>query len=205
MLDGFENKGGHSEHVSVIGTANNVQDSSNNVIYGDYHGLSKGSENNVIIGSNTPTIDENSTIGFGATAHKAGISDTVMVGHGADVKVDGGAALGSGSLGNTDAGIRGYDPTTGTVSISDSSTWKATKAAVSVGNSTRTWYKFSTNALKTAIENNKDRLISMGIDTGLEPEALLASLSETQLKILVDAVNPAEVESEKKPSEQNYS
>ena len=205
LLDGFENKVGHSEHVSVIGTANNVQDSSNNVIYGDYHGLSKGSENNVIIGSNTPTIDENSTIGFGATAHKAGISDTVMVGHGADVKVDGGAALGSGSLGNTDAGIRGYDPTTGTVSINDSSTWKATKAAVSVGNSTRTWYKFSTNALKTAIENNKDRLISMGIDTGLEPEALLASLSETQLKILVDAVNPAEVESEKKPSEQNYS
>ncbi|WP_337799150.1 hypothetical protein, partial [Acidaminococcus timonensis] len=37
-------------------------------------------------------------------------SDAVLIGHNADVKVDGGVALGSGSVASTNKDVEGYDP-----------------------------------------------------------------------------------------------
>lgn len=61
-----------------------------------------------------------------------------MIGHNADVQKNGGVALGAGSVASVDKAsvdknAIGYDPATKKPSTVDSSTWKSTAAAVSVG------------------------------------------------------------------------
>ena len=56
-----------------------------------------------------------------------------MIGHNADVQKNGGVALGAGSVASVDKDAVGYDPATKKPSTVDSSTWKSTAAAVSVG------------------------------------------------------------------------
>ncbi len=200
LLDGFENKVGNSSHVSVIGTGNNVQQSDNNVIVGDYHGLNGGG-NNVIIGSYIPTVDENSSIGFKATQHKSNIEETVMLGYKTDVRYNKGVALGANSLGNTDAGVPGYDPLSSSASKQTHNVWKATAAAVSVGNELeRTWYGFNTRQLQSAISTYRTQLNALGVNTSLGVQALLDSLNPTQMEILAGLVEHTDVVSETRPT-----
>ena len=51
--------------------------------------------------------------------------------------VAGGVALGSGSVASVDKGVAGYDPSTKASSTDTSSTWKATEAAISVGDASK--------------------------------------------------------------------
>ena len=124
-VEGFNNTvtGGTSNYI--IGAKNTLDSGNNNVIFGDNHKLSSKS-NNVIIGS---ADDENKEL----TA-----SNAVVIGHNADVSVDGGVAIGSGSVSaaTDEEDAEGYDPVstaTNKASTNTSATWKATTGAVSIG------------------------------------------------------------------------
>lgn len=122
-LDGFNSSITDASHVKVLGqsvTINKGADS--NTVIGDYRTVAEGQTHNVIIGN----ADEKTPI---TTSNK----DTVILGHNANAKVDGGVALGAGSVASREAGVAGYDPATKTDSTDSSATWKATDAAVSVG------------------------------------------------------------------------
>lgn len=122
MIDGFNNTVNGASHLYTIGTNNTITNAKNTILFGDNR-KAEGVENSVIIGN----ADEKTPI---TTSNK----DTVILGHNANAKVDGGVALGAGSVASREAGVAGYDPATKTDSTDTSATWKATDAAVSVGN-----------------------------------------------------------------------
>ena len=122
-LDGFNSSITDASHVKVLGqsvTINKGADS--NTVIGDYRTVADGQTHNVIIGN----ADEKTPI----TTEK---KDTVILGHNANATVDGGVAIGAGSVASREAGVAGYDPATKKASEGTSATWKATDAAVSVG------------------------------------------------------------------------
>lgn len=122
MIDGFNNTVNGASHLYTIGTNNTITNAKNTILFGDNR-KAEGVENSVIIGN----ADEKTPI---TTSNK----DTVILGHNANAKVDGGVALGAGSVASREAGVAGYDPSTKADSTENSATWKATDAAVSVGN-----------------------------------------------------------------------
>lgn len=152
-INGYGNTGTNVERVSMMGTGNNMSGSTADVVIGDYH-HKDGGKNNVILGSmatekktvtKTYTMKDASgnvilekkykvTENVPIKSHTANISNAVMLGYNTDVEKDGGVALGSGSIASVDKGAAGYDPSTDTASTDTSATWKATAAAVSVGN-----------------------------------------------------------------------
>lgn len=124
-VDGFNNTVTNGKSNYIIGAKNTLDSGNNNVIFGDNHKLSSKS-NNVIIGS---ADDENKEL----TA-----SNAVVIGHNADVSVDGGVAIGNGSVSTAtdEEDAEGYDPVstvTNKASTNTSATWKATTGAVSIG------------------------------------------------------------------------
>lgn len=122
-INGFKNTVTNASHVKVLGqsvTINKGADS--NTVIGDYRTVAEGQTHNVIIGN----ADEKTPI----TTEK---KDTVILGYNANATVDGGAAIGAGSVASRKAGVAGYDPATKKASEETSATWKATDAAVSVG------------------------------------------------------------------------
>ena len=128
-VDGFYNKVENGKNDYVIGSHNTLTSSSvdtnkSNLVLGDNHKLTDRT-NNVILGS---ADDELTT----------SASDAVLIGHNADVKVDGGMALGSGSVASTDKDVEGYDPLKKGASESSDKAWKSSWAAVSVGDETHT-------------------------------------------------------------------
>lgn len=128
MVDGYQNTVTEASHVKVLGqnvTINQGADS--NTVIGDYRTVAEKQSNNVIIGN----ADEKNPI----TTEK---KETVILGYNANAKVDGGVAIGSGSIADIGAEVFGWDPKTNKVSTTDSPTWKSSWAAVSVGDSTHT-------------------------------------------------------------------
>ena len=103
----------------VTGNRNTVADSSHNIIMGDNHEL-ENVNGNIIIGSLK-------------TKAKTTASNVTVLGNDADVSVEGGVALGTGSQAATAAGVFGYDPATDKASTTDNATWKSGNGAVSVG------------------------------------------------------------------------
>lgn len=127
-LDGFENSITDASHVKVLGqsvTINKGADS--NTVIGDNRTVAENQTNNVIIGN----ADETAPI---TTLNK----ETVILGYKANASVDGGVALGSGSIANTLAEVFGWDPKTNQQSSTDNKIWKSSWAAVSVGDGTHT-------------------------------------------------------------------
>ena len=108
----------------VTGNRNTVADSSHNLIIGDNHEL-ENVNGNIIIGSLQ-------------TKAKTEASDVTILGNEANVSVDGGVALGSGSVADRAKKVPGYDPATKAASTENGKEWKSTLAAVSVGNATGT-------------------------------------------------------------------
>lgn len=121
MINGYGITVTGASHLYTTGTNNTITNTKNTILFGDNR-KAEGVENSVIIGN----ADEKTPI---TTSNK----DTVIVGHNANVTVDGGAAIGAGSVASREAGVAGYDPATKTGSTDSSATWKATDAAVSVG------------------------------------------------------------------------
>lgn len=129
-VDGFQNTLTNGKNDYIIGSNNTITGSSvdtnkSNLVLGDNHKLTD-KKNNVILGS----ADDKDTV--------TDASEAVIIGHNANVSVDGGVALGNGSVSvaTADADAEGYDPTstaTNKASSVDSSTWKATTGAVSIG------------------------------------------------------------------------
>ena len=103
----------------VTGNRNTVADSSHNIIMGDNHEL-ENVNGNIIIGSLK-------------TKAKTTASNVTVLGNDANVSVEGGVALGTGSQAATAAGVFGYDPATDKASTTDNATWKSGNGAVSVG------------------------------------------------------------------------
>lgn len=128
MVDGYQNTVTEASHVKVLGqnvTINQGADS--NTVIGDYRTVAEKQTNNVIIGN----ADEKNPI----TTEK---KETVILGYNANAKVDGGVAIGSGSIADIGAGVFGWDPGTNKASTTDSKVWKSSWAAVSVGDGTHT-------------------------------------------------------------------
>ena len=119
VLFGFNNTGTNVDNTTVMGSGNTVTESNHNIVIGDNHNIT-AKNNNVILGS----MDA-------ATEHT--VAEAVVLGHNAEAKVDGGVALGSKTKATIDKGEAGYDVSTNAASTETSATWKATEAAVSVG------------------------------------------------------------------------
>ena len=150
MLNGVQSHISNSSSVYAIGYQNTIGNSNKSIVVGDYHKLD-GGDNNVIIGSmdsvkKTETIVHHEWFGDWTEEvttetpieHTENLANAVMIGHNANAKVDGGVALGAGSVASVDQAsvdknAIGYDPATKKPSTVDSSTWKSTAAAVSVG------------------------------------------------------------------------
>lgn len=150
MLNGVQSHINNSSSVYAIGYQNTIGNSNKSIVVGDYHKLD-GGNNNIIIGSmdsvkKTETIVHN-FFGFTWTEevttetpieHTKNLEDAVMIGHNANAKVDGGVAIGAGSIVEIGAGVFGWDPKTNDKSTIDSKVWKSSWAAVSVGDGTDT-------------------------------------------------------------------
>ena len=108
----------------ITGNRNTLTDSSHNLIMGDNHEL-ENVNGNIIIGSQK-------------TKTKTGASNVTVLGNDANVSVEGGVALGTDSVADTDAGVFGYDPVTGEASTTDNAAWKSGNGAVSVGTADKT-------------------------------------------------------------------
>lgn len=123
-VDGFYTTLINGKNDYLIGAHNTVTGDSvvknhSNIVIGDNHTLENQS-NNIILGSADSALS--------TTA-----SQVTIVGHNANATVDGGVAIGAGSVASREAGVAGYDPATKKASEGTSATWKATDAAVSVG------------------------------------------------------------------------
>lgn len=128
MVNGYQNTVTGASHVKVLGqnvTINKGADS--NTVIGDNRTVAESQTNNVIIGN----ADEKKPI----TTEK---KETVILGYKSNATVDGGVAIGSGSLANIGAGVFGWDHGTNKASTTDSPIWKSSWAAVSVGDTTHT-------------------------------------------------------------------
>ena len=135
MVDGYQNTITDASHVKVLGqnvTINKGADS--NTVIGDYRTVAENQTNNVIIGN----ADEKNPI----TTEK---KETVILGYNANAKVDGGVALGAGSVSSLGSGVPGYDPSKGDHSKDTSGIWKSTAAAVSIGDASKNITRQITN------------------------------------------------------------
>lgn len=118
-LNGYKNTASNVNHVTVIGSENSVSDTTTAVVVGDKRTLN-GADNSVIIGSSSN----------GTTTS---VKNAVAIGTESNATVEGGVALGAGSVASTDKGKVGYDPGTKAASTNTDSTWVSTRAAVSIG------------------------------------------------------------------------
>lgn len=125
-VDGFFNTVEKGKNDYVIGSHNTLTGSSvdtnkSNLVLGDNHKLTD-KKNNVILGS----ADDKDKV--------TDASDAVIIGHNANASVDGGVAIGSGSIATIDKGAAGYKPYADADTSKDpTGTWAATDAAISFG------------------------------------------------------------------------
>ena len=105
LLNGYKNTGTNVSGVTVIGTNRTISNAKDTIVMGSSAG------------------------GITTTA-----SNAVILGSEANAEKDGGVALGADSVASVDKDIAGYDPSTKLASANTSAAWKATHAAVSVGN-----------------------------------------------------------------------
>lgn len=123
-LEGFSNKAENVQNAYIIGANNSVKNGNSNIVFGDKRTMD-GQSGNIIIGS-----------GEGDNGLETKVSKAIILGNKANVTVEGGIAIGEGSIASTKAGEIGYDPSKKGASDQTTSTWKATNAAVSVGDGT---------------------------------------------------------------------
>ncbi|WP_296914711.1 YadA-like family protein [uncultured Megasphaera sp.] len=124
MVDGFGNTVTSASHLYTIGADNNITDVQNTLLFGDNREIN-GADNSVILGSADSPL---------TTTAK----NVTVLGYQANATVDGGVAIGSGSIASVASGVYGWDPVARTASTIDSPAWKSSWGAVSVGDGTHT-------------------------------------------------------------------
>lgn len=97
-LNGYKNTATNVKHVTAIGSENSITNTNTAVVVGDKRTLT-GADNSVIIGSSSN----------GTTTS---VKNAVAIGTESNATVEGGVALGAGSVASTDKGKVGYDPGT---------------------------------------------------------------------------------------------
>lgn len=85
------------------------------------------------------------SMALGSSSTASGLTSTAVGSYGAKATVKDSVALGSYSVANTAKGVAGYDPSTKVASTNTSSTWKATHAALSIGDTTSGYTRQITN------------------------------------------------------------
>lgn len=135
--------------IAVVGGANTVSKQTDSTVIGYDNKLTgdkkKGSHDVFMAGSHNELTNVSDSIVMGNENAITGVSNVISFGHknaitannavaignGAGVSVEGGVALGVGSVASTAAGALGYGAAEGETGIA----WKATNGAVSVGSS----------------------------------------------------------------------
>lgn len=114
----------NATNVSILGSKNSLKNTAKAQLLGDNR-VVESADNSVIVGSADSEL----------TTSKQNVT---VLGHNANASVDGGVALGSGSVAVTNKDVEGYDPLKKGASESDDKAWKSSWAAVSVGDGTHT-------------------------------------------------------------------
>lgn len=138
MAIGGGNKADYTQKTQITGVNNTVTGTADKIAKLNYVSGFKNTvtnaSNNIVMGNDhTVTADNTVAIGGLSGADDRSVANTTSIGYDAKVNQEGGVALGYKSNATVDKGAAGYDPTTGTASTETNSTWKATSAAVSVG------------------------------------------------------------------------
>lgn len=138
MAIGGGNKADYTQKTQITGVNNKVTGTAGNIAklnsVSGFKNTVTNASNNIIMG-NDHTVTANNTIAIGglSSADTRSAANTTSIGYDAKVSKEGGVALGYKSNATVDKGAAGYDPATGAASTEMNSTWKATSAAVSVG------------------------------------------------------------------------
>ncbi|WP_155266559.1 YadA-like family protein [Megasphaera elsdenii] len=119
-----------STNVAVMGSKNSVTSTTNSQIFGD---------NRTVTGADGAAID--GAVIIGSADPKAPLTtnkkNVTILGYNANATVEGGVALGAGSVASVDLGEKGYDPAQDDHSKDDTGTWISKAAAVSVGDASK--------------------------------------------------------------------
>lgn len=116
-----------STNVAVMGSKNSVTSTTNSQIFGD---------NRTVTGTDGAPIDGAVIIGSADSKNPLTTDkkNVTILGYNANATVEGGVAIGSGSVASVDKGVEGYKPNSSVDTSTDpAGTWKSTDAAVSVG------------------------------------------------------------------------
>ncbi|WP_083122486.1 ESPR-type extended signal peptide-containing protein [Megasphaera sp. DISK 18] len=138
MAIGGGNKADYTQKTQITGVNNKVTGTARNIAelnsVSGFKNTVTNASNNIVMG-NEHTVTANNTIAIGglSAADTRSVANTTSIGYDSKVNKEGGVALGYKSNATVDKGAAGYDPTTGATSTETNSTWKATSAAVSVG------------------------------------------------------------------------
>lgn len=135
---GGGNKADYTQLTSMTGVNNTVTGTAGNVAklnqVSGYNNIITNASNNIVMGNDrTVTADNTIAIGGLSSSETRSVANTTTIGYDATASVEGGVALGYKSNATVDKGAAGYDISTKAASTDTSSTWKATAAAVSVG------------------------------------------------------------------------
>ena len=135
---GGGNKADYTQLTSMTGVNNTVTGTAGNVAklnyVTGYNNTITNASNNIVMGNDhTITADNTIAIGGFSSGETRSVANTTTIGYDAKASVEGGVALGYKSNATVDKGAVGYDISTKAASTDTSSTWKATAAAVSVG------------------------------------------------------------------------
>ena len=174
---GGGNKADYTQQSALIGVNNTLTGTSGNISQYNYITGFKNTGTNVdnvtIIGTNRTVSNAANSVVIGSadSVMTSSASDAVTIGRNANTTIDGGVALGSGSVASVDKEVAGYDVVTKEASTETSATWKSTAAAVSVGDTA----------------NNITRQIT-GVAAGMQDTD---AVNVAQLKQVADAATEA--------------
>ena len=135
---GGGNKADYTQLTSMTGVNNTITGTAGNVAklnqVSGYNNIITNASNNIVMGNDrTVTADNTIAIGGLSSSETRSVANTTTIGYDATASVEGGVALGYKSNATVDKGAAGYDISTKAASTDTTSTWKATAAAVSVG------------------------------------------------------------------------
>ena len=127
-----------STNVAVVGSKNSVTSTTNSQIFGD---------NRTVTGTDGAPIDGAVIIGSADSKNPLTTDkkNVTILGYNANATIDGGVALGAGSVAVIDKDRIGYDPTNGDHQNDTTGTWKSTWAAASIGDASKNITRQLTN------------------------------------------------------------